>query len=427
MKTMSLCFVLVILLFGLQFGTNAQPSVITASNIGTPVLISGEVLFYIHNNIGPFTKEDRARAIKERLTIILNDPLKRMAPVVTDDNGVYANIQIEDLIITTVTNDDAKIAGKTRQQLSAEYALTIQNFIDKNAKYTRVRSILIAIVLSIVTTGMLILVFRLLQRLFPWIYGKSGRWLYNHFQSIKIQDFEIMTVSRMVTIIIGSMRVFHGILIIMMFYFYVSFVLSLFPWTSNFADRLVGYVLIKLKSFGQIFIAYLPNLFTIAVIIFVAFYIIRFVRLIFYEIRKESIRIPGFDTDWAMPTYKFVRFIIILIAIIASLSNIPGSDSPVFMGVSIFFGVIFLIASFPFIMNIAAGLIIVYTRAFTTGDNIKVANVTGRVLERSLLSTRIHTEENADIIIPNSLIIRHRIANFGSSIRSDSNHNHDLP
>jgi hypothetical protein len=59
----------------------AQPSVKPAEikpateKTGVPVVLKDETLFLIYDKVGPFTPEDRAKAITERLAKLIKDPL----------------------------------------------------------------------------------------------------------------------------------------------------------------------------------------------------------------------------------------------------------------------------------------------------------------------------------------------------------------
>ncbi len=58
-----------------------------------------------------------------------------------------------------------------------------------------------------------------------------------------------------------------------------------------------------------------------------------------------------------------------------------------------------------------------YTRAFRVGDKITVGNVHGKVLETTLLVTRILTPTNVIVSIPNSQISTSTIENFSFGFR----------
>jgi len=94
---------------------------------------------------------------------------------------------------------------------------------------------------------------------------------------------------------------------------------------------------------------------------------------------------------------------------------LPGSDSPVFRGVSVFLGILFSLGSSSAISNAVAGLVITYMRPFTIGDRIRVGDITGDVIEKTLLVTRIRTIKNEEVTLPNSSLLSVHSINFSSS------------
>jgi small-conductance mechanosensitive channel len=157
---------------------------------------------------------------------------------------------------------------------------------------------------------------------------------------------------------------------------------------------------------------YLPNLFSIAVIYFVMKYFIRFVRYIFSEIEAGKLQISGFHADWAMPTFSIIKFLLYAFMFVLIFPLLPGSDSDIFKGVSVFIGILFSLGSSSAIANMVAGLVITYMRPFKTGDRIKIADVTGDVIEKTLLVTRIKTIKNEIITIPNASVLSGNTTNF---------------
>ena len=207
----------------------------------------------------------------------------------------------------------------------------------------------------------------------------------------------------------------HFTLVLIALYFYASLVLGFFPWTRGYAQLLVGYILSPLQTVRHAFVAYLPNVFFIAVIMVISFYFTRFTRIIFTEIGKQTINFPGFYPEWAEPTYKIVRFLILILTVIVIFPYLPGSDSSAFRGISIFLGVLFSLGSTSAVANVVAGVILTYMRAFKLGDRVKIADTMGDVIEKTLLVTRIRTIKNVEITIANAMVLSAHIINFSAS------------
>ena len=132
---------------------------------------------------------------------------------------------------------------------------------------------------------------------------------------------------------------------------------------------------------------------------------------------KEYSRSPGFYPEWADPTYKIVRFLVLAFSAIVIFPYLPGADSPIFQGVSVFLGVLFSLGSTSAIANVVAGVVLTYMRPFKIGDRVKIADTTGDIIEKTLLVTRVRTIKNVDVTIPNAMVLGSHIINFSSSAK----------
>lgn len=62
---------------------------------------------------------------------------------------------------------------------------------------------------------------------------------------------------------------------------------------------------------------------------------------------------------------------------------LPGSQSKVFQGVTVFIGVLFSLGSSSAIANMVSGIVLTYMRPFKIGDRIKVGEIMGDVIEKT--------------------------------------------
>ena len=104
--------------------------------------------------------------------------------------------------------------------------------------------------------------------------------------------------------------------------------------------------------------SYIPNLFIILVIYYCIKYIVKGIQYIANEIESENLKISGFYPDWAQPTFNIIRFLLYAFMIAMIYPYLPGSDSGVFQGISVFVGLIISLGSSTVIGNIIAGLVI---------------------------------------------------------------------
>jgi small-conductance mechanosensitive channel len=120
-----------------------------------------------------------------------------------------------------------------------------------------------------------------------------------------------------------------------------------------------------------------------------------------------------------MPTFGLVRLLIIAVAFVLILPNLPAAHSPAFRGVSIFVAILVSLGSTAAVANMIAGVVLTYTRAFKVGDRVRIADTVGDVQEKSLFVTRITTPKNVETAIPNAMVLANHITNYSSLARRE--------
>ena len=212
---------------------------------------------------------------------------------IADAEGT-TDIMAGDLVVMSVTDQDAAVAGKSRQELANDYAQRIRAALTALRHAHSLKSLILGGVYAVISTAVLILLLRLLGFLFRKLYRKLDSWRGTLIPSLRIQKFELLPADRIADFAIGVAKLLRFGLVLVVLYFYASLVLGFFPWTRGYAQVLVGYVLSPLKLVGDAVVAYLPNLFFIAVIVVISIYVAKFVRIIFTEIGKQNDHIPKF-------------------------------------------------------------------------------------------------------------------------------------
>ncbi len=233
--------------------------------------------------------------------------------------------------------------------------------------------------------------------------------------AIRIQNVEVVSADRITDALLWLTQVIRVLVLILLLEVYASSVLGSFPWTRDLAGELIGYLVKPLIAIGQAFIKHVPNLISIAVIVLVTHYIVKLVHLVFTGIERGAITFSGFYREWAAPTYKIVRFMILAFAAIAIFPYIPGSNSDAFRAISIFLGVLVSLGSTSSISNVVAGVVLTYMRPFQLGDRVKISDTVGDVIAKELLVTRVRTIKNVDVTIPNAMVLGSHIINYSSS------------
>lgn len=391
----------------------ARIQILRKTAIGYPVIgVLGDTLFTVNTKIGASTPKERASNITRKIAILYNDEFLKTDSILTVKSENSYDIVYGEMIIMSVSENDALWYDKSMPELAVELKNTIINSIILAKKENSFSKLILRI-------GLVVLVI-LIARLFIWLIGKGftrllkifeinkDRWL----KSLSYKDYTFLTEEQELQIILFMLKIFRWFIYAVLLYISLPILFSIFPFSRDWADTLFHLVWSPLKG---VFVAvwnYLPNLFSIAVIYFVMKYFIRFVRYIFSEIEAGKLQISGFHADWAMPTFSIIKFLLYAFMFVLIFPLLPGSDSDIFKGVSVFIGILFSLGSSSAIANMVAGLVITYMRPFKTGDRIKIADVTGDVVEKTLLVTRIKTIKNEIITIPNASVLSGNTTNF---------------
>jgi small-conductance mechanosensitive channel len=195
-------------------------------------------------------------------------------------------------------------------------------------------------------------------------------------------------------------------------------VLGLFPWTREVSLKLLDYVAAPVRTVAASFVGYLPKLLFVIVIAMAIHVANRLLAAFFVRIQHGRITFRNFPADWAEPTSKIVRVLLIAFGVVVAFPYLPASDSPAFAGVSVFMGVLISLASSSALSNAISGLLLMYTGAFRLGDRVKVGDSYGDIVDTSLLATRVRTIKNEEVTIPNTIVLNTAVTNFSREAKS---------
>jgi MscS family membrane protein len=108
---------------------------------------------------------------------------------------------------------------------------------------------------------------------------------------------------------------------------------------------------------------------------------------------------------------KSVKFILITLAFIIILSNM-GYDILSLLATLGIGGLAIALAAQDAVKNLIAGFILLMDKPFKINDWIEVNEVTGGVFDIGLRSTKLTSEKNTTVIIPNSIILDSVVKNY---------------
>jgi small-conductance mechanosensitive channel len=384
---------------------------------GYPVTLYSDTLFWIFNRIGASLPGDRAKNITSRIYKLYDADFFYPDSLLPMDGDHTYDVVYGETIVLSISEADALWNNQTMPGLAALYANTIKQAIVFQRQEHSLPLLLKRLALVLLVFIGIWLLIRLIYYLHRVLSHKltlnKDKWL----RTLSYKDYTFLSAEQELKGLFFILKITRWFFVVLLIYLILPLIFSIFPFTRGWAGGLISWLW---APFNNIFMAiwdYLPNLFSIIAIYLVMKYFVRIVKYLFSEIESEKLKISGFHADWAMPTYTIVRFLLYAFMFVLIFPYLPGSDSNIFQGVSVFIGVLFSLGSSSAIANMIAGLVITYMRPFQIGDRIKLGDMTGIVIEKTMLVTRLRTIKNEDITIPNSSVLSGNTINYSANAR----------
>jgi small-conductance mechanosensitive channel len=280
-------------------------------------------------------------------------------------------------------------------------------------------TVLNSLIAACVVTLVIYLIIRLWRRIILKLQARLEKAQTTTLKPLRFQKLDLLSADDIASMINDGLRIAYWLGCAVLIVVNINLVFGFFPATRGIAARVLDHVRGTATAMGENLYAYLPKLTVIIITAVIAFYAVRVARLVFRGLATRRITINGFYPEWAMPTFGLVRLVIIAVAFVLILPNLPAAHSPAFRGVSIFVAVLVSLGSTAAVANMISGVVLTYTRAFKVGDRVRIADTVGDIKEKSLFVTRIVTPKRVEIAIPNSLVLANHVVNYSSLARRE--------
>lgn len=385
---------------------------------GVPVVVEEDTLFRLYAARGGHSAIDRAETTAQMITKIGHEGRLRRDSVYLLDNDTYIDIMYGDKVILSITEQDALWHATEPRKLAEMYMSIIADKITLLKAENSFWSIVKRFALFVLVICIQYLLARLINYLFRRLRRQIIRLKVTRLKPLVVRDYELLDTRHLCRILLIISNFLRYVVLLLLFIFTVPILFSIFPQTEKLALEIFYYIVDPIKMVLKAIIEYIPNVFIIAIIWYCIRYLVRGLKYISHEISTEKLKISGFYPDWAEPTFNIIRFLLYAFMIALIYPYLPGSESGVFQGISVFVGLIVSLGSSSVISNFIAGFVITYMRPFKTGDFIKVNDTVGNVVEKSPFVTRIRTIKNEMVTIPNSFITTSNTVNYSASARN---------
>ncbi|MEQ8192354.1 MAG: hypothetical protein ABRQ39_30590, partial [Candidatus Eremiobacterota bacterium] len=228
-----------------------------------PVVFYEEELFFINNPLGNFSPEERARIVTDRLKKISEDPSFNPEEIKVEIRNSQPCIIYKNIIIMTVRNEDGIFSGLDGIQIAEEYAEKIRNTVTDYRNARSIKTIILGIILSLITTLIFIFTFKILNKFLSYIYKKIDVWEGTRISDLKFQNLVLLSGAKIIEIIVVIVKFSILFAKFIIFYIYLSLIFSFFVWTRHLGSHLLRYIFSWLNVIWSSILSYIPHLFFI--------------------------------------------------------------------------------------------------------------------------------------------------------------------
>jgi small-conductance mechanosensitive channel len=386
--------------------------------LSAPVVVDGISLFRVRG-VSAFPADKRASRIANRIVALAADPAFVTETIRIEEQGDATVIMAGAQLVMGIYDADTRLEDMESSALAAAIRLRVIEAIEMWRHDRSPERLQRHGLVTLGYTLALVLALWAVARLFRWLRKLNELRVRRRIRDIQIAGLRIFGAQQIAGMVTGLLTMLWVILVVGMLHAYTSSVLVLFPWTRAFAGGLIDLVMDPLRTIGLGLVGSIPDLVFLALIIFIARYILKLIKLYFHSLAEGSLELKDFDPDWALPTYRLVRLLLIAFTMIVAYPYIPGSGSEAFKGISIFVGVVFSLGSSSIISNMIAGYMMTYRRAFKVGDRVLINGNLGDVSDVRMLVTYLRTPKNEIVAVPNSEILNGDVVNYSALAKKE--------
>jgi small-conductance mechanosensitive channel len=376
-----------------------------------PVVVDGDTLFMVRG-VSAFPAERRAAAIAGRIRDFASDRSLPVDSLRVEDSPIGTKVVAAGRTVFGLVDADAELEGVSRQVLAEIYRLRTADAVRRYRADRDPGMLWGAVARALVATLGLVLGLMLATKIMRRLRGAVERRFRDRMPDLGVGSVSVIRGEQLWHGLNGTLRLLSVLVVLLAIYSYFNYVLVLFPWTRGLGHNLSAMLLRPLATLAAGAIGYLPNVIFLIVLALFTKWTLRLARLFFRRVADGSVTLAGFDPDWALPTDRIVRFLVIAFALVIAYPYIPGSGSEAFKGITLLTGLIFSLGSPSVIGNLVAGQSLAFRRAFKVGDRVKIGEHIGEVLQIRLLTTYLRSPKNEQIVIPNSTILNSEVVNF---------------
>jgi len=381
-----------------------------------PVVVFNRTITVFRAPLFGISPENRARRTEDIVDALL---ARAGAGVVTTEVQPQGHIILIDgeLAIIITEGDPDRIGGETLAAATERAVATLRVVISETRE-SRDQAQLFRDLLNAVVGTTVLLAFMAFVMVLRRALGRRLELLATRAAAVtRVGGTQVITSERLLPLVSRLVTVVAWTLIVLSLYRWFSYVLSQFPYTRPWGERLSAFFVNTGLDLVQGAVGALPGL-TVAVFILVmARAAVGMVTPFFDRVASGNLTVSWLDRDTAQPTKRLFTLGVWLFALAMAYPYLPGSRSQAFQGISVLLGLVVTFGGASLFGQAASGLILMYSRTLRVGEYVRIDAHEGTVTELGSFTTKVRTGLGEELTLPDSLVLGTVVKNYSRTVR----------
>lgn len=378
----------------------ASPTTVAAE---APLVLFNRTIFTFRGHFLGATPQVRAQRAKAALEETLARDGQHLVSVKPNPEGQF--VVIDDRLAFVVTAGDADpLLQQTSESVAKDAARNLEQLVSETRESRSLHSVLIALAVSGIATLVFVSLLWALRRFRAWSNRVVLQVAQNKAKTLKIGGTQLIDELHLVPFFKKLLSVLHWLFVVLLSYEWLSLVLSRFPYTRPWGERLNDYLLNVVGNLLEGIVSTIPGMGVALAIFVLARFSISLLSGFFERVANAESTVSWISPNTMPTTRRLANIGIWLFAIAMAYPYLPGAQTEAFKGLSLLIGLMVSLGTSSIVGQGAAGLILTYTRTILPGEYVRIGEHEGTVVAIGMFTTRIRTGLGEELTLPNSVI-----------------------
>lgn len=395
-------------------GESLAPSARTPTS-EAPLVVFNRPVFVFRSEFLGASAAIRAQRAQSNLSEAIETEGDLSIEIKDDPNGKLVMIGGTRAFVITPGDIDPLI-HQNIDEASRQVIRRLEQVVAEAREARSVEAIVKALGISALATVVYLVLLSAIGRLRTWLASRFLDIAARKAATLNIGGTQLIEKGHLLPIVQRLFDLVRWLVIGLLSYQWFSFLLSRFPYTRAWGERLNGYLIGVAESLFTGIIGAIPGLGVAIAIFMLARFSTNFLSRVLERLSQGQTGFGWLAPDTMPTTRRLFNIAIWLFAVAMAYPYLPGSHTEAFRGLSVLLGLMISLGASSIVGQGAAGLILTYTRTIRPGEYVRIGEHEGTVMTMGMFTTTIRTGLGEELTIPNSLITGSVTKNYSRAV-----------